>query len=137
MSIKKQLDLNNELSKIFAAASNRYLLKEKDLESKFSAKEPRPKKENTIVINALTRLLLKFESTPSTKEILSKLLESERRFAPKLFYAAVKRVTKLKSNKAIFAVEFAKESNDSSSVSFSQYLKSLYWQPGQQIICQV
>ena len=74
------------------------------------------------MINALTRLLLKFESTPSMKEILSKLLESERRFAPKLFYAAVKRVTKLKSNRATFAVEFANKPDGSSPVSFSQYL---------------
>ena len=53
------------------------------------------------------------------KEILSKLLESERKFDPKLFYAAVKRVTKLRSNKATFAVEFAKEPDGSSPVSFS------------------
>ena len=70
------------------------------------------------MINALARLLLKFEATPSMKEILSKLLESQRRFAPKLFYAAVKRVTKLKSNKATFAVEFAKEADGTEPVSF-------------------
>ena len=67
------------------------------------------------------------------KSVLSNLLEQERRFAPKLFYAAIKRVSKLRSNKAIFAVEFANNADNNEPVSFGQYLKSLYWQPNRDL----
>ena len=117
--------------KILAAADNSFksnhLLRSQYLETKFKEMQPKTKKENNTVVNALSRLLLNFESVPSMKLVLSNLLEQERRFAPKLFYAAIKRVSKLKSNKAIFAVEFANKADGSSPVSFGQYLRSLYW----------
>ena len=50
-----------------------------------------------------------------------------------MFYAAVKRVSKLKSNKAIFAIEFAQKDANTAPISFGSYLKTLYWQPGQRI----
>ena len=45
-------------------------------------------------------------------------------------------MSKLKSNKAIFAVEFANEADDTTTVTFSQYLKSLYWKPDQEFNVQ-
>ena len=54
-------------------------------------------------------------------------MENERRLAPKLFFNATKRVTKLRNSKAIFAIEFAQGQYKEAPIPFSIYLKNLYW----------
>ena len=77
--------------------------------------------------NALSRILLAFNTVYSKRDQFTKIIEYERTHHSKLFYLATKRVTKLKNSKALFAIEFKKTEQDPNPISFHQYLKNLYY----------